>query len=359
LAGVHITQIAEADAPGGVIVGYAGIELFGFNKWILGPAQVDLAEIGLLGGRGDWSFFGLVADLHCSLGIDCRGEGVDVHGGEEGGGFGHGVPAKRIGRVRVGGDAEGIDAEVVSGLEHGEGATMLVVTQPPERTDGEESERGGDSAGWKFVWSAAGTNFPINERKQRGHDKAENQDDEYDRFVDVDDVPGVPAFGERPERTYAVAVGVVEEDVAEAGEAGIDEKQTPAGREIWVTSFAAAQPPDSVDKGDDSRGDDRDAEERMRETAMVIEGEGGSAEAAEDVEIGGFGGKGEGGGSERGFTVQAGAAEVGAKQEMGDGFQGKSLDEINPNAEAGSQIAEVGSGRRSEVTNLFASEVAI
>ena len=51
----------------------------------------------------------------------------------------------------------------------------------------------------------------------------------------------------------------------------------------------------------------------MREAAMVIEGEGRSAEAAEDIEVGGFGGEREHGGGEGGFTVQAGAAQVGAE----------------------------------------------
>lgn len=61
---------------------------------------------------------------------------------------------------------------------------------------------------------------------------------------------------------------------------------------------------------------------------MVIEGEGRSAEAAEHVEISGFGSERQGGCSEGGFSVEAGAAEVRSEEEMGDGFQGMSLDEV-------------------------------
>ena len=60
---------------------------------------------------------------------------------------------------------------------------------------------------------------------------------------------------------------------------------------------------------------------------MVIECEGGSAETAEYVEVGGFGGERKRSGGKRCFAIQAGAAEVRTEEEMGDGFQGMSLDE--------------------------------
>jgi len=61
---------------------------------------------------------------------------------------------------------------------------------------------------------------------------------------------------------------------------------------------------------------------------MVIEGEGRPAEAAENIEVGGFGGQRERRRRKRGLAVEAGAAEVRAEEEMGDGFQGMSLDEV-------------------------------
>lgn len=77
--------------------------------------------------------------------------------------------------------------------------------------------------------------------------------------------------------------------------------------------FATADTPDSIYERDDGCGHDRDAEERMREAAMVIESEGRSAETAEDIEVGGLGGEREYGGGERGLAVQTSAAHVGAE----------------------------------------------
>ncbi len=54
---------------------------------------------------------------------------------------------------------------------------------------------------------------------------------------------------------------------------------------------------------------------------MVGEAEGGTAQAAENIEIGGFGGEREGERGQRGLAVEAGASEAGAGQEVGQGFQ--------------------------------------
>lgn len=61
---------------------------------------------------------------------------------------------------------------------------------------------------------------------------------------------------------------------------------------------------------------------------MVIEAEGRTAEAAENVEVGRFRGERERSCGERGFAVQPGAAHIRAEQEMGDGFQ-ESLGEFS------------------------------
>src|ERR1700689_4691513 len=143
---------------------------------------------------------------------------------------------------------------------------MFVVTQSPERDYRQQSERRGHTARRSFVSAAARADLLIDQRKQRWHRKAENQHDEKDGLVDVDDVPRIPALGKRPKRAYAIA------------------------------------------DREDRRGDDWHAEERMRESAMVIEGEGRSAEPAEDIEVGSLSGERERRGGERGFAVQTGAA---------------------------------------------------
>src|SRR5208282_2629546 len=56
---------------------------------------------------------------------------------------------------------------------------------------------------------------------------------------------------------------------------------------------------------------------------MMVEAEGGASEAAEDIEVGSFGGEGQGGGGERGLAIESGAAHDGAEEEVGYGFQGE------------------------------------
>jgi hypothetical protein len=54
---------------------------------------------------------------------------------------------------------------------------------------------------------------------------------------------------------------------------------------------------------------------------MVREAEGGATEAAEDVQVRGFGGERERERGQRGFAVEPGAPQAGAGQEVSDGFQ--------------------------------------
>ena len=129
----------------------------------------------------------------------------------------------------------------------------------------------------------------INENK-RGNNQAESEHDEQNGFDDEDEIPGDPAFGERPEGTDPVVVGEVEENVTEAGEAGINEEQSPARGKVGIARFAAAQTPEEIDESDDCRSHDGHAEERMSETTVMVEAESGSAEAAEDIKVGCLGG---------------------------------------------------------------------
>ncbi len=68
------------------------------------------------------------------------------------------------------------------------------------------------------------TDFLVNQREERRNDQSEEQEAEQDGLEDENDVPGVPPFGKRPERAHAVIVGEVEQNVAEPGEAGVEEK---------------------------------------------------------------------------------------------------------------------------------------
>src|SRR5208337_1682403 len=170
--------------------------------------------------------------------------------------FGDAVPAEGIHRIRVRGNADGVGFVVGAGVERSGGAAVFVVAQSPERKYGGERDGRGDAPGRTFL---ARADFLIDKGKQRGHGESENEDDEKDRLDDVNDVPGDPAFGERPEGTNSVAGRVVEQNVAEPGEAGIPEKQPPARGKIGVARLAAAQAPDSIHKSNDNGGDKRHA----------------------------------------------------------------------------------------------------
>ena len=66
----------------------------------------------------------------------------------------------------------------------------------------------------------------------------------------------------------------------------------------------------------------------MRETAMVREAESGAAKSAEDIEVRGFGGECKRERGKGGFTVEAGASQARAGQEVGDGFQAVKKDSM-------------------------------
>src|SRR5208282_1072246 len=116
---------------------------------------------------------------------------------------------------------------------------MLVVAQPPVGEYGDQSQGRGQSSLWRGVF-VAGTDLFVDERKQCGENQAERERDEEDGFDDKDDVPGIPALGERPEGTDSVVVGEVEENVAEASEAGVGKEQSPARGKVGVARLAAA-----------------------------------------------------------------------------------------------------------------------
>ena len=79
--------------------------------------------------------------------------------------------------------------------------------------------------------------------------------------------------------------------MAEAGEAGVEEEQSPTRREVRVFYLSSAQAPDKVYEEDDDRGIERHSKERVRESAMMREGEGWTFNTAENVQIGSLGSK--------------------------------------------------------------------
>src|SRR6266478_5344425 len=167
---------------------------------------------------------------------------------------------------------------------------MLVVAKSPVCEDGEQCENRGQPSSWHAL--AASADLFVDQRKQCRENQAESENDEQDGLDDEDDVPGDPALGKWPEGAHSVVIGEVEENVAEAGEAGVDEEQSPARRKIGIAGLASAQAPDEIDESNDHGGHQRDAQERMCESAVMVQAERGAAEAAEDVKVGGFSGEG-------------------------------------------------------------------
>src|SRR5258708_8692005 len=162
---------------------------------------------------------------------------------------------------------------------------MLVVAKSPVCDYAEQSESRGYFSGWRGARAfAAGADLFVDQRKQCRENQAECENDEQDGLDDENYVPGNPTLGKRPEGAHSVIIGEVEENVAEAGEAGVGEEQSPARRKIGITGFAAAQSPEEIDESNDHGRDQRDAQERMSEAAMMVQAERGTAEAAEDVE---------------------------------------------------------------------------
>src|SRR6202030_1110172 len=95
----------------------------------------------------------------------------------------------------------------------------------------------------------------------------------HDRLEDENDVPGIPALGEWPERPHAIVVGEVEQNVANAGEAGGEEEQSPTRRQVGIFQLATAQTPNQIDEANHHGCVERKAEKRMREAAMMGEAE--------------------------------------------------------------------------------------
>src|SRR5271169_5408699 len=148
---------------------------------------------------------------------------------------------------------------------------MFVVAESPVGDDGEQGESRGKSSMWRGARAlAAGADLFVDQRKKCGENQTQRENDQEDGLDDEDDVPGIPTLGEGPEGTHSVVVGEVEENVAETGQAGVGEEQSPARRKVGITGFASAQAPEEIDESDDHGGHQRHAQERMSESAVMV-----------------------------------------------------------------------------------------
>ena len=74
------------------------------------------------------------------------------------------------------------------------------------------------------------------------------------------------------------------------------------------------------DEADDDAGNDRRADERVGDAAMVLEALNRADEGLEEVDVGGFGGEDRGQRAVSGGAVQAGAADACAGKKVRDGL---------------------------------------
>ena len=159
--------------------------------------------------------------------------------------------------------------------------------------------------------------FAIDQAEHGRSDEAGEQEDEHDRLEDEDDVPGVPVGIPGREGPHAVVVGEVEQDVAERGEEREAPEENPARRDGGLFSADMMEAPAEER---DHEGDHGRADERVGESAMVLEADQRPAESPEDVEVGGFRGECHGQRGVRGLAIEAGAAQACAGEEVGDWF---------------------------------------
>jgi len=184
---------------------------------------------------------------------------------------------------------------------------------------------------------AARADFASDQAEQcRDEQRRSEKRPEY-RFGDEDEAAGVPARIEGKERSQAIVVRPVEQQVAQSCDEGREVKPAPAdglglqalrdGRAGFEMSCrqpgsATALLPEmqQSNQAHNDRGDDRGANKRMRNAAMMLQLFNGPAKSPEYVHVGSFGCQH---GGQRGvgrFAVQPGAANAGAGKKMRDGF---------------------------------------
>src|SRR5438067_11764893 len=99
---------------------------------------------------------------------------------------------------------------------------MLVITEGPQRHHGKKSQRR----------SLTPTRKRLAWREECGQNQPGDQKNIKCRLEDENCVPRIPLLPKWPERTYAVIVGEVEQDVADAGDIRENEQQPPSRGQI-------------------------------------------------------------------------------------------------------------------------------
>ena len=162
-------------------------------------------------------------------------------------------------------------------------------------------------------------------------------------------LPAIPVSIEREERTDAVVVGPVKQDVTERGDACGEIEPAPANsrcachperrsprrpsrricgcffgsRSIGrhITSLAASPPPvEQPHRADHDSGNHRHGPEGVRDAAMVLELVDRAAESPKNVEVGGLCGQNGRKRSVGRLAVESGAAQACAGKQMSDRF---------------------------------------
>src|SRR5215475_3819186 len=117
---------------------------------------------------------------------------------------------------------------VVGGVEQCDGLAMVIVAYPPHGADHKQrANRTPPSA--KHLTTRA--DFAAYESEDCRNQQTKQQSPEHDGFEDEDNVPGVPVPVKRQERTHAVVVGEIEQNVTEDSQNPKKEQQAPARRE--------------------------------------------------------------------------------------------------------------------------------
>jgi hypothetical protein len=306
----------------GWVIGVGGLREDG----VLAPVEVDAAEPGALGREDGEGGRGLVEGVAGCCLVEGLGAGVD--GGElvEAGRVQNQVPGEGIAGAGAGEDAAGLGGGLAGGQGWGlggevEGFGVLAGAEDPESGHGEEGEDGPASAG---EGGLAFADLGVDEAEEPGASERQEQQQKQDGLEDEDEGAGVPSRVEREEGAQAVVVGPVQEEVREEGKEGEEIKLGPANGGMGQLGLraAGADAVQGVESGGDEGGFERDAEESVGDAAMMLEAYEGAAQRPEGVDVRELGGDDHGGGGIGCATVEAGARENRAGEDVSDWLHG-------------------------------------
>ena len=144
---VEEAEVAEGHRGGGAGQVSRGIGHGLGDEGEAGPVEIDVAEVGALGGEGGGGLGRLEEEVFLGGGGDLVGERVNGGDLEEVGGFDDAVPAEGIDGVGADGGAEDGDVAVVRRAGEVFGVEALVAAESVKREDAEQGEGGPAAAG--------------------------------------------------------------------------------------------------------------------------------------------------------------------------------------------------------------------